>query len=127
MNESAHQGFTEKRQVERKYLVFYPRVFDNTTYQVFGHVVNLTHRGIMLLSHDEIPVFEKYRLRMRLPNELCEHCELLVNATSRWCEKDGNPDFYLSGFQLHRLSASAKNDISELVDQFSFGAKEAHT
>jgi len=127
MRESVGNTFTEKRQVERKCLVFYPRVFNSYTYQVLGHVVNLSHRGIMLFSNDVIPTHEKYRLRIRLPNELCEHCELLISASSRWCEKDANPDFFLSGFQLYRLSSSAKHDISELLDQFSFAANEAYT
>lgn len=125
MHDSAEKGFTERRQVERKYLVFYPRVFDNETFQVFGHVVNLSHRGIMLLSHTVKPVNEKYRLRMRLPNEMCDHCELLINVTSRWCKKDINPDFHLSGFLLHRLSAAAKLDITGLLDEFSFASSEA--
>ncbi len=119
--------FSEKRQEERKYLVFYPRVFNNETYQVFGHVVNLSSRGFMLLSHNKVQVHEKYRLRIRLPNELCDHGELFLNATSRWCERDANPDFYLSGFQLHRLSSTAKNDIAELLQEFSFSATEAYS
>ncbi len=109
-----------KRQVERKYLVFYLRVFDGLSSKVLGHVVNISSKGIMLLSDNAIPENEEYRLRMRLPSEVSEGGEIVFSATSRWCKLDRNPDFYVAGFQIHDLSADEKNNILCLIDDFSF-------
>ncbi len=109
-----------RRQVDRKYLVFYLRVFDGMSSNVIGNVVNISSKGIMLLSDISIPVNEDYRLRMRLPSEIVERGEVMFTATSRWCKQDVNPDFYLTGFQIHELSAEIKNNILCLIDDFSF-------
>jgi hypothetical protein len=110
----------EKRQVERKYLVFYLRVFDGLGSKVIGHLVNISSNGAMLLSDLPILVNEEYKLRMRLPHELVENGEIILNATSRWCKRDTNPDFYLAGFQLHDISPTLKSNILSLIDEFSY-------
>ncbi len=109
----------EKRQVERRYLVFYLRVFDGLGSKVIGHLVNISSHGLMLLSDFPVPVNEEYNLRMRLPLELVEKGEIIFKAISRWCKNDANPEFYLTGFQLHDISPSLKDDILSLIDEFS--------
>lgn len=109
----------EKRQVERTYLAFYLRVFDGAGSKVMGHLVNISSNGLMLLSDFPIPVNEDYKLRMRLPSELVKNGEILFNAVSRWCQNDINPEFYLTGFQLHDISPTLRDDILALIDEFS--------
>jgi hypothetical protein len=111
----------DRRQVERKYLVFYLRVFDGPGTKVMGHLVNISSNGIMLLSDFPIPVSKDYRLRMRLPHELVDNAEILFDATSRWCRNDKNPEFYITGFQLHGITPTLKNVILCLIDEFSYG------
>ena len=112
----------DRRQVERKYLVFYLRVFDGPGTKVMGHLVNISSNGIMLLSDFPIPVNEDYKLRMRLPHELVDNAEIIFDATSRWCRNDTNPEFYVTGFQLHDITPALKNVILCLIDEFSYGA-----
>ena len=114
-------GGRDKRQVERKYLVFYLRVFDGLGSRVIGHLVNISANGIMLLSDSPIPVNEEHKLRMRLPHELVDHGEIVFHAFSRWCRKDTNPDFYVTGFQLHDISPTLEYNILCLIDEFSYG------
>lgn len=110
----------EKRRVERKYLVFYLRIFEGLSFRVLGHVVNLSSRGLMVLSDRQIPLNKEYRLRMRLPKEMSDRPELIFNATSCWCKKDANPDFYLAGFEIQNLSMAERSDILHLLDEFSY-------
>jgi len=112
----------DRRQVERKYLVFYLRVFDGPGTKVMGHLVNISSNGIMLLSDFPIPVSVNYKLRMRLPHELVDNAEIIFDATSRWCRNDKNPDFYVTGFQLHGMTPALKHVILCLIDEFSYGA-----
>jgi hypothetical protein len=116
-----NEAAEEKRQVERKYLVFYLRVFDGLGSNVMGHLVNISSNGIMLLSDSPIPVNAEYKLRMRLPHELVENADIIFNATSRWCKSDKNPEFYITGFQLRDTTPALRNIILSLIDEFSYG------
>ncbi len=120
MTEQGLDKGKDNRKVERKYLVFYLRVFEGLSVNVLGHVVNISSEGIMLLSDGAIPVNQEYHLRMRIPSEVSGRGEIVFNATSRWCSLDKNPDFYLTGFHIHDLKAEEKKDILCLIDEFSF-------
>jgi len=108
-------GKRDLRKIERRYLVFYLRVFDGMSSKILGHLVDISEKGIMLLSDDPIQINEDYRLRMRLPTEMKERNEIVFSATSRWCKSDLNPDFFRAGFQMHDL----KPDIKKLITKSS--------
>ena len=110
----------ELRQVDRKYLVFYLRVFDGMSSKILGHLVDISEKGIMVVGDNPIPVNEDYRLRMRLPTQLKDRNEILFTATSRWCKSDANPDFYIAGFQIHELDSSTREAIGSLIRDFSY-------
>ena len=109
----------EKRTVERKYLVFYLRVFDGLSSRVLGHLIDFSEKGLMMVSDDPIEINEEYRLRMCLPSQFKDKTEVVFTATSRWCKQDSNPDFYLSGFQMHQLDEETEKPILRLIRDFS--------
>jgi len=111
---------SDLRKVERRHLVFYLRVFDGMGSKVIGHIVDISAQGLMLISDDPLPVHEDYRLRMRLPAEIVDRDELVLNATSRWCRQDDNPDFFITGFQISDLTPDVEKYISCLIEDFSF-------
>lgn len=121
--ERAGQG-RDVRQVGRKYLVFYLRVFDGMSSKILGHLVDISEKGIMLVGDNPITVGEEYRLRMRLPTQMKDRAEIVFTATSRWCKSDANPDFYLVGFQIDELDSSARELVAALIKDFSYD--EAH-
>lgn len=114
------QRENDLRKVERRHLVFYLRVFDGMGSKVIGHIVDISAQGLMLISDSPVPVNEDYRLRMRLPSEIADRDEILLNATSRWCKPDVNPDFYITGFQIHGLTPEIEKYIVCLIKDFSF-------
>lgn len=111
---------SDSRQVSRKYLVFYLRVFDGMSSKILGHLVDISEKGIMLVGDNPVPVGEDYRLRMRLPTQMKDQTEIVFTATSRWCKNDANPDFYLVGFQIQELDPKARELISSLIKDFSY-------
>jgi hypothetical protein len=110
----------EMRQVARKYLVFYLRVFDGMSLKVLGHLVDISEKGIMMICDSPVEVNESYRLRMTLPTQMKESQEVILTGTSRWCRQDTNPDFYLSGFILHDLLPETEDIIQRLISDFSY-------
>ena len=112
------------RQVDRWYLVFYLRVFDALSRKIFGHLVDISENGIMLISDKPVEVNEEYRLRMSLPNPTIDRYEIILSATSRWCKPDANPDFYLIGFQIYDLEPTTRDLIIKLIKDFSYSQKK---
>ncbi len=110
----------ELRKVNRRYLVFYLRIYDGMSSKILGHIVDISEKGMMLISDNSIPVNENYRLRMRLPTQMKERNEVLFDATSRWCKSDANPDFFLAGFQMHNLEQSTRDLVHTLIRNFSY-------
>ncbi len=68
MNEKGRRQ--ELREVDRRYLVFYLRVYDGMSSKILGHLVDISEKGMMLIADNAIPVNENYRLRMRLPAQI---------------------------------------------------------
>lgn len=114
----------ELRQDDRWYLVFYLRVFDGMSRKIFGHLVDISENGIMVISDSAVEANEDYRLRMSLPNQLNDRNEIVFSATSRWCKRDANPDFYLIGFQIHDIEPTTRDLIGHLIKDFSYNKKK---
>lgn len=112
----------ERRKVERRHLVFYLRVFEGMSTHVIGHLVDISTKGAMLISDDPIPVDTTYHLRMRLPSGSANREELLFDAISKWCRQDVNPDFYITGFEIHDMNPEIARYVHDLIDDFSFSA-----
>ncbi|MEW6221389.1 MAG: PilZ domain-containing protein [Thermodesulfobacteriota bacterium] len=110
----------EKRSLKRRHLIFYLEVFDDRTGQYLGHLVDITTKGIMLVSKDPIETGETRLLRMILPEEFAGRTHLVFEAKSVWSGKDINPDFYDTGFEVANLSLAAKRYIQGLIEQMGF-------
>ena len=109
---------TEKRRFERQYLAFYLRVFDGKGSGVVGHLVNISSQGMMLLCEAPIAVNEPYRQQMQLPVELVASGAVIFDAVCRWCRRNAQPGFYLTGFHLQGITNRLRDDILALVDAF---------
>lgn len=90
----------ERRNLKRRHLIYYLRVFNSKTDQLIGHLVDITHKGIMLISEEPIETNAIFQLRMIFLSEIDRRKEIGFNAKSLWCKKDINPDFFDTGFQL---------------------------
>jgi hypothetical protein len=114
----------DKRQTERWYLVFYLRVFNGTSPEILGHLIDISEKGIKLICDSPIPVNKEYSLRMRLPNQMKERNKIIFSATSKWCKVDANPDFYLVGFQIDDLDSSTRDLVTALLRDFGQNGKK---
>lgn len=110
------------RQVERRNLVFYLRVFDGMSRKILGHVVNISDKGVMLICDDPVEVDKDFRLRMHLPSLMKDKDEIVFSATSKWGKIDADPKFYLAGFQIDKLEPANEKVFDNLTKEFSYKA-----
>lgn len=110
----------ERRNIERISLVFYLRVFDGLSSRLLGHLLDISHEGIMLITESQVVSDQDFQLRMRLPTRSGDQKEIILPATTRWCRRDGNPGFFLAGFQMKHLGESTSQHISSLIKDFGY-------
>jgi hypothetical protein len=110
----------ERRKVKRRHLIFYLRVFDNETEELIGYVVDITPKGVMVISEKSIEVNKTYLFRMDLPTEIGELRQLHFKVKSAWCSNDVNTDFWDTGFQLVDVSPADIKIIENLITKFGF-------
>lgn len=114
------EKFNELRQLKRRHLIYYLEVFDRTTGKLLGHLVDLTVKGMMLISKEEIPAGQTFSLRMIMPEEYCPEREVGFTATSTWCGQDVNPDFYSIGFNTPDLDERTRHLFRVLINRIGF-------
>jgi len=118
----ADTGPVEQRRLKRWQLVNYLRVFDATSGELVGHLVDLTHEGIMLLGSETLPCEKEFHLRMQRLSD-GNTTEIHLRAYSLWSKQDVDPHLYKTGFQLVQLEREQQkflqNLISELGKEFS--------
>ena len=110
----------EKRQT-RKNLKVFMKVLDADSEEVLGYLVNITTDGLMLTREGKIEPENLFRLRVILPSEVKGTTELVLAATSRWCETDeDSPDFFNIGFQVTEPTKQDIKIIKQVMKKFCF-------
>lgn len=113
-------NFSNQRKVARRHLIYYLRVFDADTGVLLGNLVDISTRGIMLVSDKTIECPRSYRLKMMLPDSVEGSRDVEFIAESRWCRSDLNEDFYDTGFQLIDPSNQFLSTVDKLVESCLF-------
>ncbi len=110
----------EERTLKRRHLIYYLEVFNDESDEILGHVVDITTKGIKLVSKKHIETKKNYTLRMVLPEEHFKGSSITFDAISMWSDRDVNPDFFVTGFQTSELDKKATNTIKKLVVLLGF-------
>ena len=94
----------ERRQLERKYLIVYSRVFERNLGNMLGYLGDLS-----------------LALRFDLPDlQLFSVGQLDVAARVAHCDPDINPAFYNIGFEFIDLSPEQKEIVEKMMDAYEF-------
>ncbi len=111
---------SETRIMKRRHLIYYLEVFDATSGDKVGNLVDITTRGCKLVSRNAIPVDQSMTLRIVLPDEYYAQKELVFAARSVWSANDVNPDFYDTGFEVPHLGLEERKVIRRLIERVGF-------
>ncbi|MCG8672118.1 MAG: PilZ domain-containing protein [Pseudomonadales bacterium] len=114
------EQITNQRKVDRRHLIYYLRVFNRDDNQLLGNLVDISTRGIMLVSDKPLAPNKRFHLRMVLPETLEGSREVEFEAETRWCQNDANKDFYDTGFELIDPNNSFLEAVDKLIDDCLF-------
>ena len=110
----------EKRDLKRRHLIYYLRVYQGKSKKPIGYMADLHSRGIMLMSDEPIATEQNYDLRMELPQETSGKTFIEFSAKCLWCKKSVNTDFYESGFNLEEIDEDSISLIDTIIKFFGF-------
>lgn len=108
------------RENRRMYLVFYLRVFEGDTF--LGFVIDISTKGLMVMSESSIAVDRDYSLKIKLPADMKKkepdrYAEF--SAKCKWSHPDEeNSNFFLSGFEIGNLSAHDSALIEQTISEY---------
>lgn len=106
------------RTLKRRHLIYYLRVFERSSGEPVGHLVDVTTRGMMLISEDPLPTETEFDLYMDLPPGLFESETWAVSARSIWSRPDINPAFWDTGLQFIGFTRYDELVVSDLVKHY---------
>lgn len=110
----------ERRKLKRRHLIYYLRVYNSKTGSFLGHLVDITADGLMLLADHRVRLGRTIPMRMRLPGERRGGRQLELEATSLWCSRDVNADFWDVGFRIVDLNRRQMSTIDTLIEDYGF-------
>lgn len=109
----------DRRKLERKYLMFYTRIFDRATGILLGHLCDLTAEGLMLICEQPLPEGKAFRLRIDLPEGFgFDRTHLDLEGCCVWTAPDIDPNFFNSGFRLENVPPDVLAVIERLLKDF---------
>ncbi len=109
-----------KRNLKRRHLFYYLRVFNRATGEVLGHLVDMTTQGINLISEKPIETDTIFQLQIELPEEVAEQGKVSFDAESVKCVRDINPDFFSTGFKIVNIDQDNTQILQFLISDFGF-------
>jgi hypothetical protein len=120
-NSTGWQSVGIHRSLKRRHLIYYLRVFDRTSGELVGHLVDVTAVGMMLISETPLATDAEFDLRMDLPPGLFESEAWEVSARSIWSRPDVNPAFWDTGLQFVGFTRHDELVVSDLVKYYGLG------
>lgn len=110
----------DRRKIKRRYLLYYMRVYDTSSHEQIGNLVDITPAGMMVLSDHALPEGKEFHLRLELSKEVSDQPHMDFVAHSIWCQADVDPAFYNTGFSFQALSHRDAQTVRKIVENFSF-------
>ena len=110
----------EKRKINRRFLLYYMRVYDADSRQQIGNLVDITPGGIMVVSEHPLPEGKTTHLRVELSEEVADKPYMEFSAISKWSEPDIIPNMFNTGFEIIDLMPEDARIINQINQEFGF-------
>jgi hypothetical protein len=107
----------ERRNLRRRHIIYYSRVYERSTGELIGHVMDITPEGIKLISEQPIPLQKRFHFRIDLPDDITLKEYMFFEAESVWSAPDVNPDFYNTGFRVFKMSSEDAAFLTRMIDE----------
>lgn len=108
----------EKRKLERIRVYYYLKVYDRNSRQDVGSVIDISMKGMKLISEIEFTPKSLHLFSIRLPNGYIYGDEFDIDAEVRWCNKQDDVRYYETGFQFVNSAKHGIMVVKNLISDF---------
>ncbi len=110
----------DRRKTQRRYLLYYTRIFDAVTRKQIGNLVDITPQGAMIVGDHPIPAGQTARLQMELTQDVADKPFIEFSACSRWCKPDFGVNMHNTGFEILDITPEDVRIVDRIVEEFGF-------
>jgi len=111
---------SERRSTKRKYLLYYGRVYDERAQSQLGYLVDITEKGLMLLSDGPFQVDKTLDVKVEITNDVADRPYLNITVKSIWCEPDVDQTHFNTGFEILALKPEDQQVIQTIIEAYGF-------
>ncbi|MBN1263847.1 MAG: PilZ domain-containing protein [Anaerolineales bacterium] len=108
----------DKRELHRRHIRSYMSVHTVEGRQLLGQLVDITQKGLLVITENPIEKGWQAELKIKLSTILDGDTEIFFNACCVWCEPDINPRFYAVGFEIEEISSRSRKLIQLLIKKY---------
>jgi hypothetical protein len=90
-------------------------VYDLTTKLPMGQIIDLSAKGLKLMSELSVKVSKVYYCRIPLKNKINGFDEVLFDAECRWCRQNKDTGWYDSGYILRYPRPEYADVVKEMT------------
>ncbi len=113
-----------RRKTNRRYLLYFIRVYDAATRQQIGNLVDITPQGAMIVGQEPVPAGQTIRLRLELTADVADKPFMEFQSRSIWCHPDLEPSLHNTGFEILELTPEDAGIIQKIIATFGFRDNE---
>ncbi len=104
----------DQRKEARTHLIYYLRVYEPDSQDLFGHVVDISKSGMLITSDKPMRKDNQYRLEIEDVSTSDDLHTVGVHVECRWCQGDEDSELYDAGFQL----VNPTSRVHEIMESF---------
>lgn len=112
---------------ERKHIrhrpVVYLKVFDQDSKALVGHLVDISDRGLMLVTSAPMASGRRLRLLFHPPEDWQAHEPVCFEAEVRWSRPEANPELHDIGLVVINPSPEYRQALDRLTAGYVFSGK----
>ena len=106
----------EKRTIERIRCYYYLKVYAKDTKKDIGSVIDISTKGMRLVSETPFEVNSPYQFTVKLPEGYILGDKFDIDAAARWCNK--TETFYETGFEFVNAERKGVIYVKSLISDF---------
>ena len=114
----------DERKHARYRSVIYLKVFERQRKELIGHLVDVSERGLMLVTEQPLETGEHLKLEFTPPSDWQQQAPVAFDAEVRWCRPEANPELFDIGLLVIGPSPEFNHAIEQLTAGYVFTSTE---
>ena len=110
----------DRRKSNRRFMLYYMPIYDADSLHQAGNLVDITPKGIMIVSEHPMEEADTLHIRLELTGDVAAKTYMEFYALCKWCRQDISPNLYSIGFEILDLAPGDAEIIQRIITTYGF-------